>query len=71
MVEQPKHPLALTALPAADLAKILASAYGRRITEEQVREVAVRGGLVRADGTVNLIQYAAFLAKEMTGADED
>ena len=71
MVEQSKHPVALTALPVADLAKILASAYGRRITEEQVREVAERGGLVRADGTVNLIQYSAFLAKEVTGADED
>jgi len=71
MVEQSKNPLALTALPVADLAKILASAYGRRITEEQVREVAERGGLIRADGTVNLIQYAAFLAKEITGADED
>jgi len=71
MVEQSKNPLALTALPVADLAKILASAYGRRIIEEQVREVAERGELVRADGTVNLIQYAAFLAKEVTGADED
>jgi len=71
MVEQSKNPVTLTALPVADLAKILASAYGRKITEEQVREVAETGGLIRADGTVNLIQYAAFLAKEITGADED
>ena len=46
----------------ADVAKVLANAYGRRVTEQQVREVAEAGGLVRADGTLSLIEYAAHLA---------
>ena len=57
--------LKITALPLADAARALSSDYGRRITEEQVREVAERGGLLRAGGTVNLIEYAAYLVREM------
>jgi hypothetical protein len=70
MGDKPNNPLALTALSVADVAKILASAYGRRITEDQVREAAQRGDLIRADGTINLVQYVAFLAKEVcSGGD--
>jgi len=69
MGEKSTTPLALTALKVADVAKILASAYGRRITEDQVREAAERGNLIRADGTINLIQYVAFLAKEVCSGD--
>ena len=69
MFEQSNSPLALTAINVSDAAKILASAYGRQVTEEQVCEAAQRGDLVRADGTINLIQYAAFLAKEVCGGD--
>ena len=57
--------LKITALPLADAAKALSSAYGRRITEDQVREVAERGGLVHAGGTINLVEYAAYLVREM------
>jgi len=57
--------LKITALPLAQAAKALSSAYGRRITEDQVREVAERGGLVRAGGTINLVEYAAYLVREM------
>ena len=61
----PPKSLKITAIPVADAAKALASAYGRRVTEEQVREVAERGGLVAADGTINLLAYAAYLVREM------
>ena len=57
--------LKITALPLADAARALSSAYGRLVTEEQVREVAERGGLLGPDGTVNLIAYAAYLVREM------
>jgi hypothetical protein len=49
----------------ADLATVLSSAYRRRITEEQVCEVAKAGNLLSADGTINLIEYTAFLAGEV------
>jgi len=57
--------LKITALPLSDAAKAMSLAYGRLVTEEQVREVAERGGLLRAGGTVNLIEYAAYLVREM------
>ena len=70
----PRHdtakPLKITAIPVADAAKVLASAYGRRVTEEQVREVAETGGLVARDGTINLLEYTAYLVREMArGSD--
>jgi len=59
-----KKPLRITALNAADVAKVLASASGREVTEEQVQEVAERGDLIRSDGTISLLDYAAFLLHE-------
>ena len=63
--------LKITAISVADAAKILASAYGRRVTAEQVREVVEAGGLLRADGTFSLIEYVAYLAGEVTGGHAD
>jgi len=58
--------LKITALTPQQAAKILAAAYGRRITEQQVRRIAEDGGLLRADGTFSLIEYVAWLAREAT-----
>lgn len=58
--------LKITALTPAQAAKVLAAAYGRRITEEQVRQVVEDAQLLRADGTFSLIEYTAFLAGEAT-----
>ena len=69
--DEPAQPVKITAISAADAAKVLASAYGRRITEQQVREVAERGGLLRADGTINLLEYVAYLVQEMAHAGSD
>lgn len=61
--EQPQK-LQITSISVADAAKVLASAYGRRVTEDQVREIAEHGGLVRADETINLLEYVAYLVRE-------
>ena len=61
----------ITAVSVADAAKILASTYGRRVTEEQVREVVEAGDLARADGTFSLIEYVAYLAVEVTRGHAD
>ena len=63
--DAPSRKLQITAISVADAAKVLASAYGRRVTEQQLREVAEAGGLIRADGTINLLEYVAYLVEEM------
>jgi len=63
--------LKITAMTAAQAARILATAYGRRVTEEQVREVVEAGDLARLDGTFSLIDYVAFLAAEVTNGHAD
>ena len=63
--------LKITALTPAQAAKILASAYRRRIDAEQVRQVAEEAQIIRADGTFSLIEYVAYLAEEATGGRED
>ena len=62
--DDPPKSLQITAISVEDAAKVLASAYGRRVTVEQVRDVVEAGGLARADGTFSLIEYVAYLAKE-------
>ena len=49
------------------LALLLSNAGQRLITEQQVREIAEAGDLLAPDGTMNLIQYTAYLAKESEG----
>ena len=63
--------LKITALTPSQAAKILASAYRRRVTAEQVREVAEEAQLLRADGTFSMIEYVAYLAGEVTGGHAD
>jgi hypothetical protein len=70
-MHEDRQTLRITALPVADVARILAAAYGRRVTEEQVREVIEAGGLLRPDGTVSLIEYVAFLVREVSHAGSD
>jgi len=60
-----KKPLEITAIRPADLAALLSGAFRRKITQQQVLEVAEAGNLLSPDGTINLIQYAAFLAGEV------
>jgi len=69
-VNEQSRPLKITALSIAEVAKVLSSASGRQITEEQVRTIAECGNLVKPDGTISLLEYTAFLVREMAhGAD--
>ena len=58
--------LKITAISVDDLSGILSNSAGVRITAEQVREIADKAGILKGD-TVNLIEYTAFLAKEVSG----
>jgi len=58
----------ITALTPAQAAKILAAAGSRRITEAMVRADIEAGAPTNADGTINLVHYAAWLARETAGS---
>lgn len=64
-------PKSLTALTPAELARLLGAAFRRQVTEDQVRAIAEAGELLRADGTVSLIDYVAYLAGEVTRGRDD
>jgi len=65
MPKDTKKPLEITALKPSDLAVVLSNAFRRKVTEEQVLEIAEAGNLLSADGTINLIHYTAYLAEEV------
>ena len=57
------------ALTVTQMAKVLSAAGGRRITEAMVRADIDAGAPVNADGTMNLVHYAAWLAREVSNGD--
>jgi len=68
---QPKQGIKLTALSVADAAKAMSTASGRVVTEAMIQSDIDVGAPANADGTINLICYAAWLAKEIAnGRDE-
>ena len=70
-MNESSKPLKITALSIAEVAKVLSSASGRQITEEQVREIAEHGSLVKPDGTLSPLEYTAFLVRAVpTGRQE-
>jgi len=69
-MNEPSKPLKITALSIDEVAKVLSSASGRQITEEQVSVIVECGNLIKPDGTVSLIEYTAFLVRELAhGSD--
>ena len=59
----------ITALTPAQAARILAAAGQRRITEAMVMADVDAGAPTNADGTINLVHYAAWLAREAAHGD--
>lgn len=59
----------ITALTPAQAARILAAAGQRRITEAMVKADVDAGAPTNADGTINLVHYAAWLAREAAHGD--
>ena len=58
-------PVDPTRLPVEQAAKLLAAAYRERIDPEKIRSDLQNGAPVNADGTINLVHYSAWQAKEM------
>ena len=71
VLTQPNKPtLNPTALPVADAARLLSAAGGTRVTAEMIQADIDAGAPTNADGTINLVQYAAWLIKELSGRDD-
>jgi hypothetical protein len=63
--EPSRKPMNPTALALADAARLLARVGSPSITEAMLRDDVAAGAPTNADGTVNLVHYAARLVKEM------
>ena len=57
--------LSPSGLSLEQAARVLAAVGARYATVENIRRDIQAGAPVNADGTVNLVHYAAWLAKEM------
>jgi len=64
-----KQSLNPTSLPVADVARLLTRAAGQSVTVEMLRADLAAGAPANADGTLNLIHYAAWLVREMASRD--
>jgi len=64
---EPDAKLNPAALPLADAARLLSAAGGQRITVDMLEADQVVGAPANADGTLNLVHYAAWLVREMSG----
>lgn len=58
------------ALTPDDAAKLLTGAFGQAVDMTAIQEDIAAGAPVNADGTVNLMHYAAWLVRELNrGSD--
>ena len=62
-------PLNPQALPLPDAAQLLTKAGGIRVTVEMLQADVDAGAPTNADGTFNLVHYAAWLVRQMAAAD--
>ena len=58
------------ALPVPDAARVLTRLGGKPVTEAMIRADIDAGAPVNADGSVNLVHYAAWLVKEMSAGGD-
>jgi len=66
---RPVGPLSPQALSLEDVARILTASGGRPVTVEMIRADIDEGAPTNADGTLNLVAYAAWLVRESSYRD--
>ena len=62
-------PLNPQALRLADVARVLTASGPKPVTVEMLQKDIAEGAPTNADGTLNLVRYAAWLVKEVSGGD--
>lgn len=65
----PRRQLSPTSMTIADAAKLLSAIGGNPVTEEMLREDIGLGAPANADGTLNIVHYAAWLVQEVARGD--
>lgn len=65
----PAAGLNLNALTPANAARLLTRVGGQPVTVEMLQADLAAGAPANADGTINLVHYAAWLLKEMGRGD--
>ena len=61
----PSPTLKVTALSVEDAARLIAKCSGKPVSPETIREDVAAGAPMNADGTINMVEYAAWLVKEL------
>jgi hypothetical protein len=64
-----KPSLSPTSLTVVDAARLLTKAGGQPVTIALLEADLAAGAPANADGTINLVHYAAWLAREMSARD--
>jgi len=64
-----KPSLSPTSLMVADAARLLTKAGGQPVTVSMLEADLAAGAPANADGTINLVHYAAWLVREMSARD--
>ena len=59
--------LKVTAISADDLALLLSKSAGKSVSGDSIRQHMEAGAPVNAGGTLNLVHYAAWLVRELSG----
>ena len=59
------RPIKITALTPEEVAKLLSGASRKAVSAEDIRAIAETAGILSANGTINLIEYTAFLVREI------
>lgn len=71
MAAEPNKAINPAALAIADAARLLTKVSGRPIAEELLRRDISAGAPTNADGTLNLVRYAAWLVRELHRSGEE
>jgi hypothetical protein len=58
-----------TSLAVADAARLLTKAGGQPVNPDMIQADLAAGAPSNADGTINLVHYAAWLVREMVSRD--
>ncbi len=58
-----------TALTPANAARLLTRVGGQSVTVEMIEADVAAGAPVNADGSINLVHYAAWILREMASRD--
>jgi hypothetical protein len=67
--EPNKQPLSPTSLAFPDAARLLSKIGGKTISSAMIEADLAAGAPVNADGTIHLVNYAAWLVKETDRGD--